>query len=111
MREYGIDDGDMIVVDRALRARHGSIVVAVLDNDFTVKVLHNAGGASSSGPATPHTPTSSPKRTKSWKSGAWSSPASSALHEHVCSRSSMATTSTSAASERSGLCRASLLSS
>lgn len=45
MREYGIDDGDIIVVDRALRARHGSIVVAVLDNDFTVKVLHNAGGA------------------------------------------------------------------
>lgn len=44
MREYGIDDGDIIVVDRALRARHGSIVVAVLDNDFTVKVLHNAGG-------------------------------------------------------------------
>lgn len=44
MHEYGIDDGDIIVVDRALRARHGSIVVAVLDNDFTVKVLHNAGG-------------------------------------------------------------------
>lgn len=38
MREYGIDD-------RALSARHGSIVVAVIDNDFTVKVLHNAGGA------------------------------------------------------------------
>ena len=44
MREYGIDDGDLIVVDRALRARHGSIVVALLDNDFTVKVLYNAGG-------------------------------------------------------------------
>ena len=44
MREYGIDDGDMIVVDRALRARHGSIVVAVIDNEFTVKALHNAGG-------------------------------------------------------------------
>lgn len=45
MREYDIDDGDMTVVDRALSARHGSIVVAVIDNDFTVKVLHNAGGA------------------------------------------------------------------
>ena len=44
MREYGIDDGDMIVVDRALRARHGSIIVAVIDNEFTVKALHNAGG-------------------------------------------------------------------
>ncbi|MEN2388575.1 MULTISPECIES: translesion error-prone DNA polymerase V autoproteolytic subunit [unclassified Comamonas] len=45
MREYGIDDGDMIVVDRALRPRHGSIVVAVIDSDFTVKVLHTASGS------------------------------------------------------------------
>ena len=45
MREYGIDDGDMIVVDRALRPRHGSIVVAIIDSDFTVKVLHTASGS------------------------------------------------------------------
>jgi len=45
MREYGIDDGDMIVVDRALHPRHGSIVVAVIDSDFTVKVLHTASGS------------------------------------------------------------------
>ncbi|QXZ11240.1 translesion error-prone DNA polymerase V autoproteolytic subunit [Comamonas sp. Y33R10-2] len=44
MREYGIDDGDLIVVDRALRARHGSIVVAIVDSEFTVKALHNADG-------------------------------------------------------------------
>ena len=44
MCEYGIDDGDLIVVDRALRAKHGSIVVAVIDNEFTVKALYNAGG-------------------------------------------------------------------
>lgn len=43
MREYGIDDGDMIVVDRVLRTRHGSIVVAVIDSEFTVRILHNAG--------------------------------------------------------------------
>ncbi|MEQ6475066.1 translesion error-prone DNA polymerase V autoproteolytic subunit [Comamonas sp. wu1-DMT] len=45
MREYGIDDGDMILVDRALRPRHGSIVVAIIDSDFTVKVLHTASGS------------------------------------------------------------------
>lgn len=32
MREYGIDDGDVIVLDRMLRARDGSIVVAVVDS-------------------------------------------------------------------------------
>lgn len=42
--EYGIDDGDLIVVDRALRPRHGQIVVAVIDSDFTVKKLHHACG-------------------------------------------------------------------
>lgn len=40
MVDYGICDGDLIVVDRALRPRHGHIVVAVVDGDFTVKKLH-----------------------------------------------------------------------
>lgn len=41
MREAGIDDGDVILVDRALPARHDQVVVAVIDNgDFTVKRLH-----------------------------------------------------------------------
>lgn len=42
--EYGIDDGDLIVVDRAMRPRHGQIVVAVVDTEFTVKALHNLYG-------------------------------------------------------------------
>ena len=29
MREAGIFDGDMLVVDRAIKARHGQVVVAV----------------------------------------------------------------------------------
>lgn len=41
MRDIGIDDGDTLVVDRALTVQHGSIVVAVLDGDFTVKQLYN----------------------------------------------------------------------
>lgn len=45
MKEYGIDEGDLIVVDRALEARHGCIVVAILDNEFTVKMLHQVNGS------------------------------------------------------------------
>lgn len=45
MQDYGIDDGDLIVVDRALRAQHASIVVAVVDGEFTVKALHEVNGA------------------------------------------------------------------
>ena len=45
MTEFGIDDGDLIVVDRALTARHGCIVVAILDNEFTVTKLHQLNGS------------------------------------------------------------------
>lgn len=44
MREAGIDDGDTLIVNRALKARHGCIVVAVVDGDFTVKTLHIRNG-------------------------------------------------------------------
>ena len=44
MREYGIDDGDLIVVDRSIAARHSHIVVATVDGEFTVKFLFSAGG-------------------------------------------------------------------
>ena len=41
---HRIDDGDLLVVDRAIRPRHGHIVVAVLDGEFTVKQLYSRGG-------------------------------------------------------------------
>lgn len=44
MRDEGIDDGDMLVVNRAIKPRHGHIVVAVLDQDFAVKKLYLRGG-------------------------------------------------------------------
>ncbi len=44
MRDAGIGDGDSLIVDRALEARHGDIVVAVVDGDFTVKTLHRQDG-------------------------------------------------------------------
>jgi DNA polymerase V len=40
----GIADGDILVVNRALQPVHGDIVVAEIDNDFTVKYLHRRGG-------------------------------------------------------------------
>jgi DNA polymerase V len=45
MRGLGIYDGDLLVVDRALPATHGSVVIAVLDGEFTVKqLLHTPEG-------------------------------------------------------------------
>lgn len=44
MVEHGIGDGDMIVVDRSIQARHGHIVVAVIEGEFTVKSLYSVGG-------------------------------------------------------------------
>lgn len=40
MRNAGIFDGDKIIVDRAVEARHGSVVVAILNGEHTVKRLH-----------------------------------------------------------------------
>ena len=39
MTDAGIDDGDMLVVDRSREAGHGNIVVAQVGTEFTVKRL------------------------------------------------------------------------
>lgn len=44
MREAGIDDGDAVIVDRALTPRHGHIVVAVVDGEFCIKRLYRRAG-------------------------------------------------------------------
>lgn len=44
MVEAGIGDGDVIVIDRAIKPRSGHIVVAVLDGEFTVKYLQLRAG-------------------------------------------------------------------
>jgi len=45
MNGLGIYDGDLLVVDRALPATHGCVVIAVLDGEFTVKqFLHTPEG-------------------------------------------------------------------
>jgi DNA polymerase V len=44
MVDAGIDDGDVVVVDRAIKPRSGHIVVAVVDGEFTVKQLSMRAG-------------------------------------------------------------------
>ena len=40
----GIHDGDKVVVDRALKAKHNDIVVAVVDGEYTIKRLYKYRG-------------------------------------------------------------------
>lgn len=40
----GIHDNDIVAVNRALEAKHGSIVVATVDNEFTCKILFQRNG-------------------------------------------------------------------
>ncbi len=44
MVEAGIGDGDVVVIDRAIKPRNGQIVVAVVDGEFTVKYLSMRAG-------------------------------------------------------------------
>ncbi|MFT6582024.1 MAG: DNA polymerase V [Alphaproteobacteria bacterium] len=45
MKDAGIFDGDLLVVDRSLTAQGNDIVIAVLHGDLTVKRLKKANGA------------------------------------------------------------------
>jgi DNA polymerase V len=39
-----IHDGDLLVVDRSIEPRHGHIVMAVINSEYTVKRLYNLNG-------------------------------------------------------------------
>lgn len=43
MLRAGISDGDLLVVDRAVEAYDKSIILAVIDGDFTVKRIRKRG--------------------------------------------------------------------
>jgi DNA polymerase V len=43
MTGAGITSGDIVVVDKSLEARHGDIVVASVEGDFTLKRLKKQG--------------------------------------------------------------------
>ncbi len=44
MTEVGIDDGDLLVIDKELEPSEGNIVVAYIDGDFTLKRFHKNDG-------------------------------------------------------------------
>lgn len=44
MINAGIHDGDMLVVDRSLEPRNGKVVVAVINDELTVKRLERSAG-------------------------------------------------------------------
>ena len=44
MVDEGINDRDIVVVNRAIRPRHGHIVIAVLDGEFAIKKLFKRAG-------------------------------------------------------------------
>jgi len=44
MRDAGIHDGDVLLVDRAVQAAHGHVIVAVLDGELTCRRLWRQGG-------------------------------------------------------------------
>lgn len=43
MVKIGIFDGDTIIVDRSIEPRHNHVVLAIVDNEFTVKRLYKRG--------------------------------------------------------------------
>jgi DNA polymerase V len=45
MREAGIDDGDLALVDRALDASHGHVVIAVHQDEFLCRRLYRRAEA------------------------------------------------------------------
>lgn len=44
MTGRGIDNGDLIVINRKITPRHGQVVVAVIDNELTCKTLYKLHG-------------------------------------------------------------------
>jgi DNA polymerase V len=44
MREAGVHDGDLALVDRAMNAAHGQVVIAILGDEFVCRRLHRRSG-------------------------------------------------------------------
>jgi len=43
MRDAGIDDGDLVLVDRAITPTHGHVVIAVVEDEFVCRRLSRQG--------------------------------------------------------------------
>ena len=45
MDRVGVSDGDLALIDRAIPAAHGHVVIAVVGDDFVCRRLHSQGDA------------------------------------------------------------------
>ncbi|NRF65469.1 translesion error-prone DNA polymerase V autoproteolytic subunit [Aquincola sp. S2] len=43
MRDAGVDDGDLALIDRAMNAAHGQVVVAIVGDELICRRLHQRG--------------------------------------------------------------------
>ena len=56
MCDAGVRDGDIVVADRSISPLHGHMVIAEVDNNFTIKTLYRRGGQVSLRAANPAFP-------------------------------------------------------
>ncbi|MCX8514959.1 MAG: translesion error-prone DNA polymerase V autoproteolytic subunit [Burkholderiales bacterium] len=56
MIDANIHEGDILIVDKSLDATHGKIIIAVVDGDFTVKILYHKNNILKLIPANPEYP-------------------------------------------------------
>ena len=42
MRDANIHDGDLLVIDKSLEPHHNDTVIAIINGEFTVKILHKS---------------------------------------------------------------------
>ena len=61
MRDAGILDGSVVLVDKAIKPQHGHIVIAVVNGDFTCKRLYLRNGRMRLQPENPTYPDLIPK--------------------------------------------------
>lgn len=61
MKDAGIFDGDVLVVDRAIQARSGHVVIAVIEGEFVCKTLSMRAGRMKLKAANPGHPDIVPK--------------------------------------------------
>jgi DNA polymerase V len=64
MRDAGISDGDVLVVDRAVQARNGLVVIAVIEGEFVCKSLSIRAGRMKLKAANPGHPDIIPKESQ-----------------------------------------------
>ncbi|HPI70349.1 MAG TPA: translesion error-prone DNA polymerase V autoproteolytic subunit [Tenuifilaceae bacterium] len=44
MTDVGINDGDILIIDKSLEAKHNSVLVCFIDGEFTVKKVQKTKG-------------------------------------------------------------------